>query len=304
LLPPFTAENLKLSGLLKALFGLFGVVFDRGRAKQIVERICEKENRTAAFCKKPSFDSICSWEDISREARFLKSGYRTKMPEVDAEEERRFMETSQGGMLDVERARASFDVEKLTNLIDGGAEETRRRRSVRGAIESDSMMDSRGRIFKTRRERYVEAMKRFHRGEKIVRDLGEDGRDVRNFMWVKDAPYLDDFPIALHFLMFMPNLKITCTEEQLQKWIPPSLSFKIIGCYAQTELGHGSNVRGIETTATFLPETVSPLLSSLPSLPHTEQSTALLISRFIKLNTQQQAIYTCCSHSPGTQPAG
>jgi acyl-CoA oxidase len=26
---------------------------------------------------------------------------------------------------------------------------------------------------------------------------------------------------------------------------------KIIGCYAQTELGHGSNVRGLRTTAEF-----------------------------------------------------
>ncbi|MBA0859225.1 hypothetical protein Goshw_004587, partial [Gossypium schwendimanii] len=30
---------------------------------------------------------------------------------------------------------------------------------------------------------------------------------------------------------------------------------QIIGCYAQTELGHGSNVQGLETTATFDPET-------------------------------------------------
>lgn len=28
----------------------------------------------------------------------------------------------------------------------------------------------------------------------------------------------------------------------------------MIGCYAQTELGHGSNIRALETTATFLPE--------------------------------------------------
>lgn len=32
-------------------------------------------------------------------------------------------------------------------------------------------------------------------------------------------------------------------------------SQKVIGCYAQTELGHGSNIRALETTATFIRET-------------------------------------------------
>lgn len=35
--------------------------------------------------------------------------------------------------------------------------------------------------------------------------------------------------------------------------MPRILSYEIIGCYAQTELGHGSNVRGLETTATWDP---------------------------------------------------
>ena len=34
-------------------------------------------------------------------------------------------------------------------------------------------------------------------------------------------------------------------------WLPKIYTFQIIGAYAQTELGHGSNVRGLETTATY-----------------------------------------------------
>jgi acyl-CoA oxidase len=33
--------------------------------------------------------------------------------------------------------------------------------------------------------------------------------------------------------------------------MPQAKALKIIGCYAQTEIGHGSNVAGLETTATF-----------------------------------------------------
>ena len=41
------------------------------------------------------------------------------------------------------------------------------------------------------------------------------------------------------------------TPEQQEKWLTKANDYKIIGCYAQTELGHGSNVRGLETTATW-----------------------------------------------------
>jgi len=51
--------------------------------------------------------------------------------------------------------------------------------------------------------------------------------------------------------MFLLCLENMCTEEQREKWIPLTKNFKIMGNYAQTELGHGSNVAGLETTATF-----------------------------------------------------
>ena len=57
-------------------------------------------------------------------------------------------------------------------------------------------------------------------------------------------------------------------EEQAKKWLPLAKTMGISAAYAQTELGHGSNVRGLETTATFLRdsdqfELHSPTLTSL-----------------------------------------
>jgi len=49
--------------------------------------------------------------------------------------------------------------------------------------------------------------------------------------------------------------------------MPKILNYDIIGCYAQTELGHGSNVRGLETVAKWDPikkefEVHSPTLTA------------------------------------------
>lgn len=51
--------------------------------------------------------------------------------------------------------------------------------------------------------------------------------------------------------MFDVAIKHLASEEQKTYWNPLTRRLKIIGCYAQTELGHGSDVAGMETTATF-----------------------------------------------------
>ncbi|CAN6374476.1 unnamed protein product [Urochloa humidicola] len=62
--------------------------------------------------------------------------------------------------------------------------------------------------------------------------------------------------------MFVPAIKGQGIEEEEQKWLPLAYRFQIIGCLAQTELGHGSNVQGLETTATFDPKTDEFLIHS------------------------------------------
>lgn len=71
--------------------------------------------------------------------------------------------------------------------------------------------------------------------------------------------------------MFIPALKGQATEEQQQKWLPLAYKMAIIGCYAQTELGHGSNVQGLETTATFDPATDEFVMHS-PTVTSTKVS--------------------------------
>lgn len=71
--------------------------------------------------------------------------------------------------------------------------------------------------------------------------------------------------------MFVPAIKGQGTDEQQQKWLPLAYKMQIIGCYAQTELGHGSNVQGLETTATFDPQTDEFIIHS-PTLTSSKVS--------------------------------
>jgi len=43
--------------------------------------------------------------------------------------------------------------------------------------------------------------------------------------------------------MFELSLRYLGDDEQVKYWLPKILSYRIIGNYSQTELGHGSNVR-------------------------------------------------------------
>lgn len=51
--------------------------------------------------------------------------------------------------------------------------------------------------------------------------------------------------------MFTHSIIYLANKEQRERWAPKADSLEMIGCYAQTELAHGSNVPGMQTTATF-----------------------------------------------------
>lgn len=73
--------------------------------------------------------------------------------------------------------------------------------------------------------------------------------------------------------MVIPALQYQTSPEQREKWLPLATSFKILGAYVQTELGHGSNVRALETTATFdqVLQTVDECIAAVGLRPEIEK---------------------------------
>eukprot|EP00923_Selenidium_pygospionis_P008454 GHVN01014420.1.p1 GENE.GHVN01014420.1~~GHVN01014420.1.p1 ORF type:complete len:495 (-),score=60.09 GHVN01014420.1:1675-3033(-) len=59
----------------------------------------------------------------------------------------------------------------------------------------------------------------------------------------------EDMFILLHITMFTTCVENLVDDEQRGWWVKACKEFNMIGTYAQTELGHGSNVAGLETTA-------------------------------------------------------
>ena len=57
--------------------------------------------------------------------------------------------------------------------------------------------------------------------------------------------------VYVHTYLFDETIREQGTEEQYARWEHRIQTMQEIGCFAMTELGHSSFLRGLETTATY-----------------------------------------------------
>uniref|UniRef100_A0AAQ6AC92 Acyl-coenzyme A oxidase n=1 Tax=Amphiprion ocellaris TaxID=80972 RepID=A0AAQ6AC92_AMPOC len=157
-----------------------------------------------------------------------------------------------------ERENATFDVNKLTNILDGGPEKTARRREIESLVFSDPDFKEDDPNFLSRSERYDQAVRKSVQMILKLREYGiADPEEIQHYKSVNRPEAM-----GLHFAMFLPTLYNMCDPEQSRKWLPLAESCQIVGTYAQTEMGHGTHLRGLETTATYDPATQEFVLNS------------------------------------------
>eukprot|EP00742_Colponemidia_sp_Colp-10_P006324 GILJ01006778.1.p1 GENE.GILJ01006778.1~~GILJ01006778.1.p1 ORF type:complete len:707 (+),score=95.89 GILJ01006778.1:27-2123(+) len=158
-----------------------------------------------------------------------------------------------------ERATASFNPRLVTFMLDGGQEKTERKEYLRSLVINDPIFSKDDIHFIDRTERFKRIYQKLQRLQEIT--LRENITDPQEIFTLKET--MDDVqPLALHFGMFLPTLMGQGTEEQASFWVPLAYSLQIIGCYAQTEMGHGSFIRGFETTATYDEQTKEFIIHS------------------------------------------
>ena len=101
----------------------------------------------------------------------------------------------------------------------------------------------------TKEEMWEHHMAKYNRAFSLDKEKWFKKHECNDVIWGYAA--LGQNPCVLNYTMFSLAIVNMCTDEQRKKWETACRNASIMGTYAQTEIGHGSNVAGIETTATF-----------------------------------------------------
>ncbi|KAK2800094.1 fatty-acyl coenzyme A oxidase [Onygenales sp. PD_10] len=163
-------------------------------------------------------------------------------------------------LLQQERDSSNISVEKLSELIHTKAVLDRQEK-ILAVMKEEKVFDKSQILSMGRVERLKASLGKAKRLQQLRQQYNWTYED---FVMANDL-LSEPTPYALHASMFLVTLRNQTTPEQQKLFLEPAERYEIIGCYAQTELGHGSNVQGLETTATWDPTDKTFVMHS-PSL--------------------------------------
>ncbi|KAL6715032.1 hypothetical protein ACLMJK_007293 [Lecanora helva] len=149
-------------------------------------------------------------------------------------------------LLDQERAQSRVPVEKLSEFLFT-KEVLDRQDRILNILRNEKVFDKSQNYFSGREERFQRALARAKR----LRQVAVENKWTQDEYMMASELISEPGPYGLHASMFLITLRDQGTPEQHDLFLKKAEKYEYIGCYAQTELGHGSNVRGLETTATW-----------------------------------------------------
>ncbi|KAJ3107541.1 fatty-acyl coenzyme A oxidase [Phlyctochytrium planicorne] len=151
-----------------------------------------------------------------------------------------------------ERANPSFPIRKLTHFLDGSEKNTALREKIFLQLERDpafKVEDYHDLEFNEIRERTMVKVRRL--ANYVAAEPISQFKERMAIVSVLDPQAWTR--VGVHFGLFFGALQGQATPSQFSHWVSKGAVALngMVGCFGMTELGHGSNVAGIETTATF-----------------------------------------------------
>ncbi|KAG0228921.1 fatty-acyl coenzyme A oxidase [Actinomortierella wolfii] len=151
-----------------------------------------------------------------------------------------------------ERVKATFPVRELTYFLDGGEKFTQIREKFMMELERDPTFRMYDIYDLTKDEIRQRTMEKFRT---IVHYVSAEPVPIFT-MRMQTISMIDPgfwTRFGVHYGLFFGALRGSATSAQFSHWVSKgALALNgMVGCFAMTELGHGSNVAGLETTATF-----------------------------------------------------
>ncbi|MFZ1787033.1 MAG: acyl-CoA dehydrogenase [Saprospiraceae bacterium] len=165
-----------------------------------------------------------------------------------------------GDKLKIKPKSISFDTDKMHLLIDGKYATTKKkvRKLLRDPVFSYGHIVDKD----THRAKVLELTKIL--AEQGLGAMGFDEKyggknQIGDYMAVFEILAMHDLSLTVkfgvQFGLFGGAIHGLGTEKHHKKYIEALGKAELLGCFAMTETGHGSNVKDLETTATYLPET-------------------------------------------------
>jgi hypothetical protein len=163
------------------------------------------------------------------------------------------LKTPIGQMLSKERKQATFDVREMTYYLKGSKEWTEKLEEASIMLERDPYLMKKNFFDLTKKENLEKTIIQTKRYSQILQTISKKDLLLRKALDNMINEYDRSFQMKtyVHIKLFYETIWSQGTEEQFKNWEEKILSWSVIGCFAMTELGHSSFLRGLETTSTF-----------------------------------------------------
>ena len=167
----------------------------------------------------------------------------------------------------IEREGASFDPPAMQRLLEGEYSEIRA--VVKQLITQPEFRYYEGTDVEEYRRKVLGWFKRIADtgiGRAFMARSAGGEENLSKFMAAFETLAFHDLSLIIklgvHFGLFAGSIQRLGTEYHHRKYLPDSAEAKILGGFAMTEIGHGSNVQCLETTAVYEPQSGSFIINS------------------------------------------